>query len=501
MSDGPDEWLAEIRELNERKKVEPGRMTVSMAHLHGGDVSASFMHSWQNALLYDMQRHRRILPEDSGKLGFIGAQSGAGRLERARNESVALWLDSHDSDALIFIDSDMGFEMEAVEMLAAVMEDDPERFPILGGLCFGAKPVGLGEAQSMQMHWFPTLYSWGEHGERLGWNTEYEYPKDTVVEVGATGSAFLMISRDCAESIRAEKGDHWFDPVTIPLPDGDTQTFGEDLSFCMTARSLGFSVHVHTGAKTSHKKSVWLTEDFYESQRRPSAQGVTVVIPVKDNLKMTRDLVAELVSQGGYDDLLLFDNGSGDEMKEWFDGNHAFDVFDAEGATIHEMWNAGLLEAKARHRGRSDVIFLNNDVRVGPSFCQRLITGLHSDPGLVAVSGNYDGREGDGVIPVTGICANRYNGEGGLAGFGFALSADWVKEWEFDERFSWWYGDNDLCLSIDRLEGAWYGVVADALMEHVGGGSQTETPDNWDELIAADRAAFMEKWNLVDGTD
>ena len=115
----------------------------------------------------------------------------------------------------------------------------------------------------------------------------------------------------------------------------------------------------------------------------------------------------------------------------------------------------------------------------------------------MAVSGNYDGRQGSGVVPVSGICANRYDGTGGLAGFAFALRAEWIAGgFRFDESMRWWYSDNDLCLELEKA-GAWYGIAVDALVEHLDGGSQTATPDGWADIIAADRAAFEAKWPHV----
>lgn len=367
-------------------------------------------------------------------------------------------------------------------MLARALE--AHDLDVVGGLCFGQRVAGEGPQSSAVTEWFPTIYNWDERG---GFDTAYDYPANAVVEVGATGGAFLMITRRCLEAI----GSDWFTPV---WPDGSPKPFSEDMSFCLRARQAGFGVHVHTGVKTSHRKDTWITESDFLDARRPSASAVTVVIPVKDNLDMTRDLVGQLYQQGGYTDLLIFDNGSTDPaMVEWLANQSVAEVFDASGASIHEMWNAGVDEAVARHRGLADVVLLNNDLRVGPRFLQRLVRGLRESTAQV-VCGNYDGRLGSGVQPVQGICAGVYDGRGGLAGFAFAVRAEWVASgYRFPTDMRWWFGDNDLCLSVDAA-GGWYGVVADAVVTHLDGGSQTETPDGWAEQIAADQAAFQAKW-------
>lgn len=468
----------------------PGPSKVVVAHLHPGEVATSWQQSWMSSMAWDQSHHRRLFGE-GGRLGLISTQAGAGQIGKCRNMAVRSFLDEHrDAELLLFVDSDMSWEPNAIDRLADLM--DSTDLPIVGGLCFGQKVLGRDETHAPLTQWFPTIYRWVS--EVNGFDTAYDYPADRVLEVGATGCAFVMMRRSCLEAIRAAEGDEWFSTVTVA-----GRPFGEDLSFCLRAKKHGFAVHVDTSVKTSHRKEVWFSEGDYRDSRRASASAVTVVVPVKDNLELTRTLVSQLREQGGYTEILLFDNGSTDpEMVEWLGSQDVADVFDASDCPggISQMWNAGIAEALARHRGLADVVFLNNDVALGRQFVRRLVGGLR-ESGAQAVCGNYDGRAGSGVLPVRGICANRYDGHGGLAGFAFALSAEWLASgFRFDEGMAWWFSDNDLCLEIEQA-GGWYGVVADALCEHVHGGSQTATPDWWAERVAADRAAFEAKWPNV----
>lgn len=476
------DWKQRLAEVNE---AGPSKMVI--AHLHPGEVSTSWQQSLMNTIAFD-QAHNGRLFNANGRLGLISSHSGAGQLERARNDACTKFLAGHpDADLLMFIDSDMGWDPEGPERLAQIMESTG--MPIVGGLCFGQKVSGLGPQQAMATDFFPTLYQWMPDAQ--GFDTAYEYPPDSLVEVGATGAAFVMISRACLEGIRAAEGDVWFNPIEI-----GPRRFGEDMSFAIRARRCGFPMHIDTGTKASHMKHVWFTDSDYRLLRRPSASAVTVVIPVKDNLEMTRELVGSLYAQGGYTDMLIYDNGSTDpDMRKWLENQQVADVFDASDCPggISQMWNAGIGEAIGRHRGLADVVFLNNDISVGPQFLQRLVAGLRSSTAQ-AVSANYDGRKGTGVQPVRGICANRYDGRGGLAGFAFALRAEWLAGgFRFDEDMAWWFSDNDLCLEIEKA-GGWYGIVSDAGCTHLGGGSNTATPDWWNERVEKDRAAFEAKW-------
>lgn len=476
------DWRTTLVEVNQAGKP-PAKVVI--AHLHPGDVATSFQQSLTNTTLHDAALHGRL--RDDGRLGLISTQQGAGRLERGRNEATAMFLDRHpNADLLMFVDSDMGWDFDGVERLAEIVDRD---HPIVGGLCFGVKPISVGPQQAMEQEEFPTLYRWND-GPPGGFDPAYEYPPDELVEVSGTGAAFVMIHRRALESLRETHGDNWWSTITR-----DGVTFGEDLSFCLRAKDAGLPIHVHTGVRTSHKKDRWYTEASYRDGRRPASSAVTVVIPVKDNLDLTRDLVGQLIAQGGWTDLLIFDNGSTDpEMVEWLAAQGVADVFSAEGAGIHEMWNAGIEEAVARH-GLADVVILNNDLKLGPRFCQRLIGGLR-ESNAMAVSGNYDARRVSGVQPVRGICAGRYDGTGGLAGFAFALRSEWVASgYRFPTDLDWYFGDNDLCLSLEQA-GCWYGIVGDARVEHVGGGGQTSG-----SLVGPsyekDRAAFEAKWSKV----
>lgn len=490
-------WVERLRETN-RVGQDPAKAVV--AHLHPGEVSASFDFSLRASLAFDLATNQRLV--NKGNWQVIATQQGAGRLERGRNEAARMFLDQHpDADILVFVDSDMGWDADAIERLCTVIDSDPNRFPIVGGLCFGVKPTAMVGQAAMELELFPTIYRWAQQpGGPPGFDAAYTYPNDQVVECAATGAAFVAIHRWALEAMRAT-GAEWFDTWTEPWTDSAgnerSHPFGEDLSFCLRARSLGIPIHVHTGVKTSHHKSQWVTEDTYLATRDSRASAVTIIIPVLDNFDMTRNLISDLICQGGWTDILIIDNGSTDpEMVEWLQTQDIASVFDAKGHGITQMWNFGIEEARKRHGGLADLIFLNNDLRLGPSFCQRLIGGLRRS-GAAVVSGNYDGRPGTGVQPVQGIAAGRMDYSGGMAGFAFAMSAEWASQWQFLEGTTWWYGDTDLAMSIDVNPNAWQGIVTSALVQHLEGGSQTERPADWDQVIEADKAAFMAKWPQV----
>lgn len=458
--------MTNLRRLN---VPQTGTGKVVVSHLHPGEVSASFSHSLLGTYAHD--NNGRLVSLD-GRLGVQPTMSGAGRLAGSRNMAVANFLDTTDGEWLWMIDSDMGWDETALEQLLAVA--DADSLPVVGGLCFGARFQGEGPAHSARVHYFPTLYRWDD--QTGVFSLVFDWDRGTVVKVDGTGAAFLLVHRRVLEDLRREHGDRWFD--NIPIDNGTPDLFGEDLSFCVRLRQAGIPVHVHTGVKVSHRKAVWIDESAYDQQRATSSSAVVVVIPVKDGYELTKRTVAALYEAGGYDDLLIFDNGTTDpEMVAWLqtlaDAGLA-SVFDAPDAGIHDMWNAGIEEAIARHGGLADVVFLNNDLDLGPGFLQRLTAGLRSDKRYAAVCGNYDGRPGHGTIPIEGICAGRYDGTGGMAGFAFAVKAEWLASYRFPAELAWFFGDNHLVGSI-AAAGGLVGLVTDAPVVHVGGGGQTTT--------------------------
>jgi hypothetical protein len=76
------------------------------------------------------------------------------------------------------------------------------------------------------------------------------------------------------------------------------QVLSEDLSLCLRAGALDIPVHVHTGVKTTHQKTLWLAEDDYYGQVAlarmprpsppaqppppvpPAAEATAVIVPV-----------------------------------------------------------------------------------------------------------------------------------------------------------------------------------------------------------------------------
>ncbi len=266
--------------------------SVCLAYLHTTNVAHSWHTSYTSMLLYDMRpggpAHLR-----GGFLAQFGSNMG---FDDARNRVVGVFLDEKDADWLLWVDSDMGFEPDALERLMEVADKDDR--PIVGGLCFSHEPNGDDEYGGTVFRIKPTIYALDEREDMAGFTPVYGYPANELVQVGATGSAFILIHRSVFEAIRAKHGDFWYGRIQHPKNPG---AFGEDLSFCLRAALCGFPIHAHTGVRTNHLKFTYLTEPGYYAQIEapPATEPVDVIVPVLHRPQNIRPFMESLKATTG----------------------------------------------------------------------------------------------------------------------------------------------------------------------------------------------------------
>lgn len=206
-------------------------------------------------------------------------------LSHARNTATAAFLAS-DADWLLWIDTDIGFEQDALEKLLTVA--DPETAPIMGGLCFIEGDFSHDFRGGLRSSLAPTLYDWAWVEPNSGMPGMYkmvarqEWAKNAPTRVGATGSGFLLVHRSVFEKISAWLQEHGAPPTIwyerIPGPDGEQ--CGEDISFCLRAHQVGLPVMVHTGVITTHQKTVWYgAEDYRMKPFTPPPMNVRPLPP------------------------------------------------------------------------------------------------------------------------------------------------------------------------------------------------------------------------------
>lgn len=273
---------------------EPGRWKcdrhaskVVLAYVVSNDVAYSWHRSMMGLVALDAGLDGRL--QKPG--GFLAIKYGTGGLIEARNQAVHEFLEDYTADWLFWLDTDMGFQPDALELLLGAA--DPVERPIVGGLCFAQRedePDGIGGWRTQPT---PTIYDWISLDGQSGYAVRWDYPIDTVTKCHATGSACVLIHRSVLERMRdafaaGEIRPAWYDRLPNP---STQQLFSEDLSFCMRAGALGFPVYVDTRVRTSHYKHMWVAEEDYVRQRFVQA---AVDAPAGSSLPVHVDIEASL---------------------------------------------------------------------------------------------------------------------------------------------------------------------------------------------------------------
>lgn len=185
--------------------------------------------------------------------------SGPSGLADARNAVTAVWLDETDASWLWFVDSDMGFAPDTLERLHHRASSSRDNIYALGALCFSWPLEASDGMGGFRPRPRPTIYGWDGQGFR----GVSDYERDSLLRVGGTGAACLLIHRSAAETLRETYGDNWWTPVRYV----EGEMLGEDLSFCYRMGESGFGMHVDTSIKTTHAKTVWVGEEDWELYR------------------------------------------------------------------------------------------------------------------------------------------------------------------------------------------------------------------------------------------
>lgn len=198
----------------------------------------------------------------SDRQSFLGEGENIGQfiiqghvLTLQRNECIR----NMDGDWIIFIDDDMTWQPDAIRRLV----ETQRKFDLdmVGGLCFQR-----GEPYQ------PTLYM-REQPTEGNYVFLEDWERDSVVEVDATGMAFVLITKRLLERIAGEFPDRNTRSKGRPPSyfRWDEKGFGEDMTFCQDAKKAGARIFVDTSIKTGHIGEHTITEATFlrELAERP----------------------------------------------------------------------------------------------------------------------------------------------------------------------------------------------------------------------------------------
>lgn len=254
---------------------------------HLNEAGWNYVESALRMAAYDKAHGDHLLHNsglmNTGALALVWGRSM--ELAHARNTATAAFLAS-DADWLLWWDTDIGCEPDALEKLLDAA--DPDTAPIVGGLCFIEGDYSHDFRGGLRASLAPTLYDWAWIEPKSGMPGAYkmltrqDWPTGEVTRVGATGCGLLLTHRSVYEKIAAwsmgegSPASIWFE--RIPGPDGEL--CGEDVSFCLRAHQVDIPVLVHTGVTTTHQKAAWYgVEDYRLKPFTPPPMNVLPLPP------------------------------------------------------------------------------------------------------------------------------------------------------------------------------------------------------------------------------
>jgi GT2 family glycosyltransferase len=154
-------------------------------------------------------------------------------------ETIIGYAIQNNFDYVMFIDSDMIFQSDSLQRLIDANKD------IVSGLAFMRKPP-----------YNPCIYSKLKLGEgtEIICETAKTYGKG-IQEIEGVGAAFCLVKTKVFKDIY-EKRQQCFFPI---------MGYGEDLAFCLRARSCGYKIYVDTDNKIGHIGQIICTESTYKA--------------------------------------------------------------------------------------------------------------------------------------------------------------------------------------------------------------------------------------------
>ena len=154
-------------------------------------------------------------------------------------------------DRVLWLDSDMDFEPDLMQRLAADLDEGRE---------FVASLYMTRKAPIKPTIFEKCGYVHDEAGGAIRniATSFYDYPKDQVFEIEAAGFGGVMMTVDLLRRVTEKYG----------LPFAPMLGFGEDMSFCLRARELGAKLYCDSRVKMGHVGMGVISEETYEGIRK-----------------------------------------------------------------------------------------------------------------------------------------------------------------------------------------------------------------------------------------
>jgi hypothetical protein len=242
----------------------PDDQLVTIGYCHYGTVRDEFCGSLLSMYQHDAQ---------TGKHWDCVIKTSGPYIAMARNEIVESFLRDRFAHWLLFLDNDVIFPRNTIQELLSLA--DPEECPILGGLYL--TPLNRDPEHPKMVEFLPT---WTHDG---GWEraivTSVDF-REPLMELHSCGMGCTLIHRNVLETMREKH-----EPITDPwkwfghdlLAAGHNGTglarCGEDITFSVRARQLGFKIYGTPNVRCGHVKTRVLHPLSYREDRGTQLHG------------------------------------------------------------------------------------------------------------------------------------------------------------------------------------------------------------------------------------
>jgi GT2 family glycosyltransferase len=169
---------------------------------------------------------------------------------KSRNDLSDMAVQS-GADYMLWLDSDVVFPSTLMVDLMADME---KGYDMISGIYHMRRPP-----------FKPVIWKTLKQGLIPSENVNEDwddYPRDEVFEIAGCGFGCVMLRVSMLQTI-VDK----YHELFSPLPG-----YGEDLSFCVRARSCGFKIHCDPRIQIGHKGAVIISDETFQAYRKAGGQ-------------------------------------------------------------------------------------------------------------------------------------------------------------------------------------------------------------------------------------
>jgi hypothetical protein len=206
--------------------------SVAISTTLGRWIYGSFLVHWSNLITHGQREGDAIIYPDTTSL-----------VHWTRNAIVCAFLSQCDCDTLLWVDTDMAVDASMLDDL----RDNPANwdYDIVSGLCTSRAK----NPEALLLRQVEVPYPKSKLGAHFT-RGDFSYTPGDTVEVDGTGMAFTLVRRSVYEAMLDPDG--WGTTFFYEFP----KRQGEDVTFCLKARELGFKVGVDTGVTPGHYTEV-----------------------------------------------------------------------------------------------------------------------------------------------------------------------------------------------------------------------------------------------------